>query len=297
MNEYRSRGITITRMLHLLGIPESTYYRKRSMIHLKRGRKNSQTTCLSVGNDIVRIPDTQILLVIEELLEREFVCYGYRKVTKYLQRSGYIINRKKVFRLMKENDLLNHTYNYRSPARRVADPIVTVNAPNEIWEMDIKYIYIQGENRTTYFFAMIDCFTREVVGKYLGYHCTSDDVKKAMDFAFLDRGIERISHVRIRSDNGTQFVSRTVELFLSSSNIAHERIHPAAPREDAHIESFNSILEKEVIRRFEFSSFEDAENTISRFIEFYNNERLHSAIDYKAPKEVYEEWKEGIIEK
>ena len=190
-----------------------------------------------------------------------------------------------------------HTYNYRSPARRVADPIVTVNAPNEIWEMDIKYIYIQGENRTTYFFAMIDCFTREVVGKYLGYHCTSDDVKKAMDFAFLDRGIERISHVRIRSDNGTQFVSRTVELFLSSSNIAHERIHPAAPREDAHIESFNSILEKEVIRRFEFSSFEDAENTISRFIEFYNNERLHSAIDYKAPKEVYEEWKESIIEK
>jgi len=297
VNEYRSRGITITRMLHLLGIPESTYYRKRSMIHLKRGRKNSQTTCLSVGNDIVRIPDTQILLVIEELLEREFVCYGYRKVTKYLQRSGYIINRKKVFRLMKENDLLNHTYNYRSPARRVADPIVTVNAPNEIWEMDIKYIYIQGENRTTYFFAMIDCFTREVVGKYLGYHCTSDDVKKAMDFAFLDRGIERISHVRIRSDNGTQFVSRTVELFLSSSNIAHERIHPAAPREDAHIESFNSILEKEVIRRFEFSSFEDAENTISRFIEFYNNERLHSAIDYKAPKEVYEEWKESIIEK
>ena len=297
MNEYRSRGITITRMLHLLGIPESTYYRKRSMIHLKRGRKNSQTTCLSVGNDIVRIPDTQILLVIEELLEREFVCYGYRKVTKYLQRSGYIINRKKVFRLMKENDLLNHTYNYRSPARRVADPIVTVNAPNEIWEMDIKYIYIQGENRTTYFFAMIDCFTREVVGKYLGYHCTSDDVKKAMDFAFLDRGIERISHVRIRSDNGTQFVSRTVELFLSSSNIAHERIHPATPREDAHIESFNSILEKEVIRRFEFSSFEDAENTISRFIEFYNNERLHSAIDYKAPKEVYEEWKESIIEK
>ena len=68
---------------------------------------------------------------------------------------------------MKENNLLNHTYNYRSPAKRVVDPIVTVNTPNEIWEMDIKYIYIQGENRTTYFFAMIDRFTREVVGKYL----------------------------------------------------------------------------------------------------------------------------------
>ena len=52
-----------------------------------------------------------------------------------------------------------------------------------------------------------------------------------------------------------------------------------------------------MIRRFEFSSLENAENTISRFIEFYNNERLQSAIDYKAPREVYEEWKENIIEK
>jgi transposase InsO family protein len=55
-------------------------------------------------------------------------------------------------------------------------------------------------------------------------------------------------------------------------------------------------LEKEVIRRFEFSSFEDVDNTISSFIEFYNSERLHSAIDYRTPMEVYEEWKENIIE-
>ena len=70
--------------------------------------------------------------------------------------------------------------------------------------------------------------------------------------------------------------------------------HHATPKEDAHIESFNSILEKEVIRRFEFSFFEDTENTISRFIAFYNNERLHSAIDYRTPRELYEKWKENI---
>ena len=60
-------------------------------------------------------------------------------------------------------------------------------------------------------------------------------------------------------------------------------------------DQFNSILEKEVIRKFEFSSFEDAENTISRFIAFYNNERLHSAIDYRIPRELNEKWKENII--
>ena len=92
--------------------------------------------------------------------------------------------------------------------------------------------------------------------------------------------------MRISSDNGTQFVSR----------IAHERIHPSTRKEDTHIESFNSILEKEVVRKFEFSSFEDAESTIDRFIAFYNNERLHSAIEYNAPREVYEEWKEKLKE-
>jgi putative transposase len=245
---------------------------------------------------IMEITDEQLLLDITDLLGREFVCYGYKKVCKYLQRSGYIINRKKVFRIMGENNLLNYRYNYRSPARRVVESIVSVQKPNDVWEMDIKYVYIHGENRTAYLFAIIDCYTREVVGKHIGYHCTSQDVKMAIDFAFLDRGIMQIKNVRIRSDNGTQFVSRIVELFLSSCNIAHERIHPATPKEDAHIESFNSILEKEVIRRFEFSSFEDAENTISRFIAFYNNERLHSAIDYRTPREVYEKWKENIIE-
>ena len=145
-------------------------------------------------------------------------------------------------------------------------------------------------------FAIINSYTREVVGiKHIGYHCTSQDVKIAIDFAFLDRGIMQIKKVRIRSDNVTRHVSRIVELFLSTHNIAHDRIHPATRKEYAHIESFNSILEKEVIRRFEFSSFEDAENTISRFIAFYNNERLHSAIDYKTPKKVYEKRKENII--
>ena len=118
----------------------------------------------------------------------------------------------------------------------------------------------------------------------------------AIDFAFLDRGIMQIENVRTRSDNVTRHVSRIVELFLSSYTIAHERIHPATPKEDAHIESLNSILEKEVIRRFEFSSFEDAENTTSRVIAFYNNARLQSAIDYRTPREVYEKRKENIIE-
>ena len=127
-------------------------------------------------------------------------------------------------------------------------------------------------------------------------HWKTEYLSKIKGLRSLDRAIMQIKNVRIMSDNVTPHGSRIVELFLSSCNIAHERIHPPTPKEDAHIESFNSILGKEVIRRFEFSSFEDAENTISRFIALYNDERLHSAIDYRTPREVYEKWKENIIE-
>ena len=52
-----------------------------------------------------------------------------------------------------------------------------VHAANEVWEMDIKYVCIQEKNRTAYLFVIIDCFTREVVGHYIGHHCTLGDVK------------------------------------------------------------------------------------------------------------------------
>ena len=60
--------------------------------------------------------------------------------------------------------------------------------------------------------------------------------------AFNHMGLDNIFWVRMRSDNGTQFICDTVENFLSMMNIPRERIHPATPKEDAHIESFISIL-------------------------------------------------------
>ena len=82
---------------------------------------------------IMEITDEQLLLDITDLLSREFVYYGYKKVCKYLQRSGHTSNRKKVFRIMGENNLLNYRYNYRSPARRVVESIVSVQKPNDVW--------------------------------------------------------------------------------------------------------------------------------------------------------------------
>lgn len=123
--------------------------------------------------ETVFVSNTEVVSEIEQLLSREFVCYGYRKVTKHLQHAGFSINKKKVFRLMSEHSLLNNTYNTRSPIRRVVDANIVVHSPNEVWEMDIKYVWIEANARNAFFLAIIDCFTREVVAHYLGTTATA----------------------------------------------------------------------------------------------------------------------------
>jgi len=72
---------------------------------------------------------------------------------------------------------------------------------------------------------MIDCHSREIVGHYIEYHCTGNDVKYTTMTAFDHRGLDSISGIHMRSDNGTRFICNTVENFLSMMNIPHERMH------------------------------------------------------------------------
>ena len=287
--EYIGKGLGISDVASILHIPRCSFYRNGASSEeplLRKGRHNSSFTLRKDGDETTIVDNSIVVNEMEKLLSMEFVCYGYKKTAKQLNRLGYEINRKKVRRLMAENNLLNHSHNHRKPVTRVVQSVVEVTETDQVWEFDIKYVWIHGETRNAYLLAMIYCYSREVVGHYFGYHCKGDDVKETMTIAFDQRGLENISGIRMRSDNGTQFIYNTVENFLSMMNIPHERIHPATPKEDAHIESFNSILEREVIRRFEFESFEEAQSTIDRFVVFYNNDRLHTAIECITPKKM-----------
>lgn len=90
--------------------------------------------------------------------------------------------------------------------------------------------------------------------------------------AVLDRrGLENISGISMRNETRTQFISDSADIFLSTMNIPHIRIYLATPKEGTRIESFNSVLEREVINRFEFENFAEEETTIWRVVDFYNS--------------------------
>jgi putative transposase len=87
-------------------------------------------------------------------------------MTFHLRRLGNIVNAKKVRRLMSEVHLLNHRYNEHRPVKRVVAASVVVKAPNMVWELDIKYVHVQGEGRNVFLLCFEDCYTREIVNLF-----------------------------------------------------------------------------------------------------------------------------------
>lgn len=91
----------------------------------------------------------------------------------------------------------------------------------------------------------------------------------------------------LRSDNGPQFISSLFEETCNNLKIEHERIPFKTPNKNAHIESFNNILEHECLACNEFETYAEGYKAVSEFIKFYNEVRIHSGINYLSPNEFY----------
>jgi transposase InsO family protein len=87
----------------------------------------------------------------------------------------------------------------------------------------------------------------------------------------------------VRNDNGSQFVASLVPQYFTEKNIIQEFTKPSTPQQNAHIESYHSIMESAVCQRFEFIDKDDCINTLNRFRKFYNFERIHGGLGYLSP--------------
>ncbi len=95
------------------------------------------------------------------------------------------------------------------------------------------------------------------------------------------------TNVCIRTDHGSQFIAHDLATALGELTIQHEFTHPGVPEENAFIESWHSIFQREVADRFEFETFEQAQQTIERHRIWYQFNRFHGSLNYKTPNEVF----------
>jgi putative transposase len=298
--EWIGAGFPAKRVLKILEISRSTYY-----YQLANPVKSSKKTGgrpipgYSRNSQGKRVKDTTIKSYLMKLIEGESCVYGYRKLTKALRKKyKLIINKKKVYRLCKELDILMPQREKKKTFPRRLAKNRTVTGPNQLWQLDIKYGYVTSSRRFFYVASAIDVFDRTIVGHYSGLTCEADKITHMLQKAFLKRDVynqlDDKHHLTIRTDNGPQFISKHFGKFIEGKkHIDHERIPPKSPNLNAYIESFHSVLERECFSPNEFVTFKQAFDSVDAYITFYNEERYHGSLNDDSPQEYYQKWLQG----
>lgn len=280
--QFISQGWCITKVLQLCVVPKSSFYVKPNVPdkHSRKGVGKSLFTSKIDGNYV----DNKVVVNdIKELLRQEFVDYGYLKVTHYLQdEMKYTINHKKVYRLMKESMLLNVPVpKQKNKKTWVKQLVPKPTGPFAYWEFDIKFIYIHRIGRYAPMLSVVDVYSRYLIGWMMQWSIKKEDVVGFFDAILKDYRMP--TAVTVRCDNGSQFESNLLRDYLESKQIVQEFTKPATPEQNAHIESYHSIITNAVCRKFEFESLQHALDVFMRWEIFYNEQRIHSGSGYTSP--------------
>ncbi|WP_307255027.1 IS3 family transposase [Croceifilum oryzae] len=279
-------------MLKIVGISEQIYYYRKKHRHEKKRVYNGGRPIpgFSLNKQDEAISDLQIQEWLGELASGEEAIYGYRKLTVLLRRQyGLLINKKKVYRLCKEINLLQPQRKIKAAFPRKIACNRAITASNQLWEIDIKYGFVAGEQRFFFLLSILDVYDRSIVDYHIGLSCESRHATQTIQRALLKRQqYEQKKLPVLRTDNGPQFISHVFGDFCESNDLEHERIPPRTPNKNAHIESFHSALERECLIRHEFKNYQEAYETVINYIDFYNKRRIHGRLFDLAPHEFFQ---------
>lgn len=277
---------SVTELCSWISLSKSVFYYKPT-----GGRPGAKPSTHTITRNGDLVTNEFIVEEIKMILQREFADWGY-EITAGILKRDYIINEKKVYRLMDENNLLLNKHIKTSGQRSfVKFRSIEAQYPMEYLSMDIKYIWVAGEQRNYYLLSVIDVYSKRVIHSILRRSIRKKDV---IDFLKTINDRNEIKGVKIRNDNGPQFIANQVKNYLRLAEVEQQFSHPATPQDNCYIEAFHSILDRAVVQRCEFESYYEAKETIERFIKEYNTYRPHRSVGMITPQE---KWDRGMKER
>ena len=266
-----NRGLTLDRMLQLGRVSRSGFYRFQDAE-----------------------PSTDRDMDLRDAIQRiavEWPSYGRPRITAELRRRGWRVNPKRVYRLMREDNLLcvrrrkfvvttdsNHGHRvYPNLARNVV-----LTATDQLWRADITYIRLRDE--FVFLAVILDAYSRRVIGWALDRTLEDELPLAALRTALTHRTVQPglVHH----SDRGSQYASNDYTDLLKARQINISMSRKGNPWDNAACESFMKTLKYEEVLRSEYRDLAEARASIRQFLEkIYNQKRLHSALDYLPPAE------------
>jgi transposase InsO family protein len=265
-------SLSIEQMCRLSGVSRAGFYR-------------------SLQEQMPMEEDMEVRSVIQQIAVEHRRRYGYRRIAAELRRRGMLVNHKRVARIMREDNLL---------AVQPRAFVVTTNSQhklevylnlasrmkltgiNQLWVADITYIRLHRE--FVYLAVILDAWSRKAVGWELDRTLAARLAIAALEKALGERkpppGL--VHH----SDRGVQYASDDYVRTLSRHEMIPSMSRPANPYDNASCESFIKTLKREEIYANQYQDLDDLRTNVEAFIEqYYNRQRLHSALGYRPPEE------------
>jgi putative transposase len=225
-------------------------------------------------------PQTALRLRIREIAKAR-VRYGYRKIRVLLNREGWKVGKKRVYRLYREEGLALHP---RPPRRR---PVAAhrrerrkPTAPNEVWSLDFVADQL-ADGRRFRALTVVDVFTRESLALEVGQSLKGENVVGVLNRLRQDRGVPKM----LFCDNGAEFTSQVMDLWAYQNGVQIDFSRPGKPTDNAYVESFNGTFRAECLDAHWFTSLSEAKQGIETWRREYNESRPHRALGERTPSE------------
>jgi putative transposase len=215
------------------------------------------------------------------------VRYGYRRLAVLLQREGWPVNAKRIYRLYCEEGLSVRSQPRKKLASRDRVTPPAAGRPNERWSMDFVSAR-QTNGRQFRILTVMDQFTRECVALEADVSMNGAKVAAALNRARQER---KALPASITVDNGSEFSSKCLDAWAVENGVTLAFIRPGRPVENGFIESFNGRLRDEFLNVELIFSLSDAQNKLLRWRRDFNDARPHSALADRTPSEFAAIWK------
>jgi putative transposase len=212
-------------------------------------------------------------------LAREKPRFGYRRLHVLLSRSGERVNHKRVHRIYCAAGLMIRRKK-RKHCVRAGKPLLEKTAANQEWALDFVHDAVEC-GRTIRVLTVVDAYTRECLALEVDTSFASRRVTRVLEAIIAERGAPQA----IRCDNGPELTSRHFLAWAIERGIELVHIQPGKPTQNGRLESFNGKLREECLRVSWFQNLFDARQKIAAWRKEYNEERPHSSLGYRTPKE------------
>jgi transposase InsO family protein len=290
-------SLSVRRTLAEIGLPRSTFYAwyKRYLEGGPAALEDRKPRPRAVWN---RIPDRMRENVIEtalvhtELSPRELACRITDREGQGDQ-LGHIGARDHVAVAAGVRWARSPAYILLQAADRFQHP---TRGRNELWQTDFTYLPVVGWG-WYYLSTVLDDYSRKILAWKLGATMRVEDVTETLDLARAATGVDRVRvehKPRLLSDNGPCYVAKDLALYLKEHGLGHTRGRPYHPMTQGKIERYHRSM-KNVVRLENYYSPWELERALTRFVEYYNQERLHEAIGNVTPDDMYHGRQRAIL--